>query len=250
VEYFSIAGDAFAPQNGRMYTLHIGNKNYSSWSLRPWALMSELGIAFEEVNHVFGADFARTIDGKSPSHKVPVLHDDARIVWDSLAIAEYLADRHANVWPTDAGARAWARCAAAEMHSSFQALRNTCGMNCGVRVKLHGQSEALKKDIARVGELWIEGLARFGGPFLAGAKFGAVDAFFCPVAYRIQSYGLELPPEAAAYAKRLLALASMQRWYEAALAEPYRDAEHEVEIAAAGTVTQDLRKPKKATTPA
>jgi glutathione S-transferase len=93
---------------------------------------------------------------------------------------------------------AWARCAAAEMHSGFQALRNTCSMNCGVRVKLHAQSEALKKDIARIAELWTEGLARFGGPFLAGAKFGAVDAFFCPVAYRVQSYGLELPPQARA----------------------------------------------------
>ena len=233
-----------------MYTLHIGNKNYSSWSLRPWVLMSELGLAFEEVNHVFGADFQRTIEGKSPSRRVPVLHDDGRIVWDSLAIAEYLADRHGGVWPTDANARAWARCAAAEMHSGFQALRNTCGMNCGVRVKLHAQPEALKKDVARIGELWTEGLARFGGPFLAGAKFGAVDAFFCPVAYRVQSYGLELPPQAAAYAKRLLALPSMQRWYEAALAEPYRDAEHEMEIAAAGTVTQDLRKPQKAKAPA
>jgi len=233
-----------------MYTLHIGNKNYSSWSLRPWVLMSELGLAFAEVNHVFGGDFARTIEGQSPSRRVPVLHDDGRIVWDSLAIAEYLADRHAGVWPTDGDARAWARCAAAEMHSSFQALRNTCGMNCGIRVKLHGQPEALKKDIARISGLWTEGLARFGGPFLAGAKFGAVDAFFCPVAYRVQSYGLELAPRAAAYAKRLLALASMQRWYEAALAEPYRDTEHELEIAAVGTITQDLRKALKARTPA
>jgi glutathione S-transferase len=181
---------------------------------------------------------------------VPVLHDDGRIVWDSLAIAEYLADRHGDVWPTDANARAWARCAAAEMHSGFQALRNTCSMSCGIRMKLNGQSEALKKDIARLSELWTEGLARFGGPFLAGAKFGAVDAFFCPVAFRIQSYGLELPPPAAAYAKRLLALGSMQRWYESALAEPHRDAEHELEIAAAGTITQDLRKPLKATAPA
>jgi glutathione S-transferase len=228
-----------------MYTLHIGNKNYSSWSLRPWALMSELGIPFTEVNHVFGADFSRTIEGKSPSRRVPALHDDGRIVWDSLAIAEYLADRHGGVWPTDADARAWARCAAAEMHSGFQALRDTCSMTCGVRMKLNRQSEALERDIARITELWSEGLARFHGPFLAGAKFGAVDAFFCPVAFRVQTYGLELAPQAAAYAKRLLALPSMQRWYEDALAEPYRDAAHEAEIAAAATLTQDLRKPQK-----
>jgi glutathione S-transferase len=233
-----------------MYTLHIGNKNYSSWSLRPWVLMSELGIAFEERRHVFGPDFARTIEGTSPSRRVPVLHDDGRVVWDSLAIAEYLADRHAGVWPTDAAARAWARCAAAEMHSGFQALRSGCGMNCGVRVKLHARSDALEGDIARIGELWTEGLQRFGGPFLAGAKFGAVDAFFCPVAFRVQSYGLELPPEAAAYAKRLLAVASMKRWYEAALAEPWRDPDHEVGIAAAGKITQDLRKPSKTSAPA
>jgi glutathione S-transferase len=226
-----------------MYTLHIGNKNYSSWSLRPWVLMSELGIGFQEQNHVFGQDFQRTIDGRSPSRKVPVLHHEGRIVWDSLAIAEYLADRHPGVWPTDVNARAWARCAAAEMHSGFQALRNTCGMNCGIRVKLNAQSDALKKDLARIGELFVEGLGKFGGPFLAGPKFGAVDAFFCPVAFRVQSYGLELPAAAAQYVQRLLALPSMKRWYEAALAEPFRDQDHEVEIAAAGRILEDLRKP-------
>lgn len=229
-----------------MYTLHIGNKNYSSWSLRPWVLMSELGIPFQEAGHVFGQDFQRTIEGRSPSRKVPVLHDEGRIVWDSLAIAEYLADRHANVWPTDANARAWARCAAAEMHSGFQALRGTCSMNCGIRVKLHAQPDALKKDVARIAELFTEGLARFGGPFLAGARFGAVDAFFCPVAFRVQSYGLELPREATGYVERLLAAPSMRRWYEAALAEPYRDHDHEVEIANAGRIVQDLRKPQAA----
>jgi glutathione S-transferase len=229
-----------------MYTLHVGNKNYSSWSLRPWALMSELGIPFEEVNHVFGAGFLRSIAGKSPTNRVPVLHHDGRQVWDSLAILEYLADRHAGVWPTDANARAWARCAAAEMHSSFQALRNTCGMNCGIRVKLHNVGEPLARDIARIAELWTEGLNRFGGPFLAGREFGGVDAFFCPVAFRVQSYGLELPEAAAAYARRLLAAPSMKRWYDAALAEPWRDADHEAEIPHVGRIVQDLRAPARA----
>ena len=224
-----------------MYTLIIGNQNYSSWSLRPWALMSELGIAFEEVNHVFGAGFARSIAGKSPTNRVPVLHHEGRVVWDSLAIIEYLADRHGGVWPTDASARAWARCAAAEMHSSFQALRNTCSMSCGIRMKLDTFPEALKSDLARLAALWTEGLQRFGGPFLAGREFGGVDAFFCPVAFRVQSYGLELPDAAAGYARRLLAAPSMRRWYEAALAEPHRDADHEVEIAQAGKIVQDLR---------
>ena len=233
-----------------MYTLHIGNKNYSSWSLRPWALMSELGLPFDEVGHVFGAGFAASIAGKSPTARVPVLHHDGRVVWDSLAIIEYLADRHGGVWPTDADARAWARSAAAEMHSGFQALRNTCGMNCGVRVKLHAIGEALQKDLARVGALWTEGLGRFGGPFLAGREFGGVDAFFCPVAFRVQSYGLELGEPAAAYARRLLAAPSMKRWYDAALAEPWRDQDHEVEIAQHGRILQDLRAAPKVAAPA
>ena len=224
-----------------MYTLHIGNKNYSTWSLRPWALMSELGIPFEEVMHVFGPGFLRSIAGRSPTNRVPALHHEGRIVWDSLAIVEYLADRHAGVWPTDASARAWARSAAAEMHSGFQALRNDCSMSCGVRVKLNRSSEALAKDIARIAELWTEGLNRFGGPFLAGREFGGVDAFFCPVAFRVQSYGLELPEPAAGYARRLLAAPSMKRWYEAALAEPWRDAPHDAEITASGRIVQDLR---------
>ena len=233
-----------------MYTLHIGNKNYSSWSLRPWALMSELGIPFEEVNHVFGAGFAKSIAGKSPTARVPVLHHDGRIVWDSLAIVEYLGDRHGGVWPSDANARAWARSAAAEMHSGFQALRNTCSMNCGVRVKLESVNEALAGDLARMGTLWNEGLQRFGGPFLAGREFGGVDAFFCPVAFRVQSYGLELPGPAAAYARRLLDAPSMRRWYDAALAETTRDHDHEIEIANVGRIVQDLRVAPRVPAPA
>ena len=225
-----------------MYTLHIGNKNYSSWSLRPWVLMRELGIPFTETLHVFGPGFKAKSSGGSPSGKVPCLHDDKRVVWDSLAIAEYLADRHPGVWPTDADARAWARCAAAEMHSGFAALRNTCSMNCGIRVQLHARPEALQKDLDRLQELWLEGLQRFGGPFLAGKSFGAVDAFFSPVAFRVQSYGLQLAPPAMQYVQRLLSLPSMRQWYEEGLAEPYRDAPHEEEIAQAGRITQDLRK--------
>jgi len=227
-----------------MYTLHIGNKNYSSWSLRPWILMRELGLAFEEKLHVFGAGFKVKESGLSPSGRVPALHDGKRIVWDSLAIAEYLAERHAGVWPADEDARAYARCAASEMHSSFGTLRNDCSMNCGVRVELNGHSEALRADVARLCELWSEGLKRFGGPFLAGAKFGAVDAFFCPVAFRVQTYGLELPAEHQAYVDRLLSLPGMKAWYEAGLAETFRDQPHEDELAAAGRITRDLRAAK------
>ena len=223
-----------------MKTLHIGNKNYSSWSLRPWILMTELAIPFKERLHVFGPTFDARGAG-SPANKVPCLIDDGRIVWDSLAIAEYLAEDHPPVWPKDRDARAWARSAAAEMHSGFQALRNDCSMNCGVRVKLHTHSEALAKDVERMAELWNEGLARFGGPFLAGPAFTAADAFFAPVAFRVQSYGLTLPGPAAGYAARLLALRGMKRWYEDALAEPWRDPPHEAEIAQAGRIVEDLR---------
>jgi glutathione S-transferase len=229
-----------------MYTLHIGNKNYSSWSLRPWVLMSVLGIPFEERLHVFGPGFKAKSTIGSPSGKVPCLNDGPRIVWDSLAIAEYLAERHPGVWPEDADARAWARCATAEMHSAFGALRSGCSMNCGVRVKLHKHSPELAQDIARLDELWRDGLDRFGGPFLAGKQFTAVDAFFCPVAFRVQTYGLELSPAASAYAKRLLALPAMQQWYSEGLAEPYRDPPHEDEIRGVGTLTQDLRREKVA----
>ena len=224
-----------------MYTLHIGNKNYSSWSLRPWILMVERGIDFEERLHVFGPGFDARRIARSPAGKVPALHDGDRVVWDSLAIAEYLAEKHAGVWPKDFGARAWARSAAAEMHSGFGTLRDVCSMSCGIRVQLHAQPEGLRKDVARVAELFEEGLARFGGPFLAGDAFTAVDAFFCPVAFRVQSYGLELPRTPDAYVKRLLALKGMQRWYEEALREPWRDLPHEAEIARSGKVTQDLR---------
>jgi glutathione S-transferase len=176
-----------------MYTLHVANKNYSSWSLRPWVLLSELGIPFEERLSPFlpgsGSSWA-DFRAFSPTGRVPCLHDGDEVVWDSLAIAEYLAERHAGVWPPDARARAWARCAAAEMHAGFATLRNDCTMNCGVRVRLHGVSASLQKDLARLGELWNEGLQRFGGPFLAGRSFGAVDAFYAPVAFRIQTYGL------------------------------------------------------------
>ena len=210
-----------------MYTLHIGNKNYSSWSLRPWILLRELGIPFAERQHVFGVTFNARVEAKSPSGRVPVLHDGERVVWDSLAIAEYLAERHEGVWPKDAGERAWARCVAAEMHSSFETLRTLCSMTCGTRMRLRQVTEALRRDIARLEAIWGEGLQRSGGPFLCGKSFGAVDAFFCPVAFRWQSYGFELSPRSREYLQRLLDLPGMKEWYAAALAEPWRDTAHE-----------------------
>lgn len=235
-----------------MYTLYIANRNYSSWSLRPWLVMRELGIPFDERLMVFApgsnhAAFRRF----SPAGTVPCLVDslvDGQAdgectVWESLAIVEYLAERHAGVWPADPAARAWARSAAAEMHAGFGNLRSLCPMSCGVRVRLHGVSDALARDLARIDELWTDGLTRFGGPWLGGAAFSAVDAFFAPVAFRVQTYGLELGAAAAAYVERLLALSGMVEWYTAALAEPWREPAHEAEAAAIGTVIADLRAP-------
>jgi glutathione S-transferase len=226
----------------RMYVLYIANKNYSSWSLRPWVLLRELHIDFEEALKPFQPgsnwDQFRTF---SPSGKVPCLADGGRAVWDSLAIAEYLAERHEGVWPANVDARAWARCAAAEMHSGFSTLRETCPMCCAIRLRLSTITPALESDLRRIEELWIEGLNRFGGPFLAGDRFTAVDAFFAPVAFRTQSYHLEFARPAADYVQRLLDLPSMQEWYAAGLAEPWRDARHDIEIAKQGTIIADLR---------
>jgi len=223
-------------------TLYIANKNYSSWSLRPWVLMRELGIPFDEQVTPFSEDGSSSqFRSFSPSGKVPCLVDGDTVVWDSLAITEYLAERYPAVWPAEARARAFARCAAAEMHSGFQALRSTCGMSCGLRVRLHEVSPALAADLARIDQLWNDGLSRFGGPFLAGTAFTAVDAFFAPVAFRLQTYAPPVSATASAYARRLLALPAMQAWYEAALQEPWRDPAHEAETAAVGTILQDLR---------
>lgn len=225
-----------------MYTLYIANKNYSSWSLRPWILMRELDIPFEEHQVPFPSQGSfELFRAFSPSGRVPCLADDGWAVWDSLAIVEYLADRHAGVWPEDAKARAWARSAAAEMHSSFAALRNDCTMNCGVRIRLKPQSDALKQDLFRLSDLWNDGLERFGGPYLAGARFTAVDAFFAPVAFRAQTYGLEFTGAAAPYCARLLGLPAMREWYGAALAETWREPAHEAEMLGEGELLEDLR---------
>lgn len=225
-----------------MYELFIANKNYSSWSLRPWILMRERQIPFtERLTPLHEGSNWEAFRAFSPAGKVPCLHDGGAVIWDSLAITEYLAERHDGVWPREAAARAWARCAAAEMHAGFAALRTHCTMNCGVRMRLREQPAALVRDVERVEELWNEGLARFGGPFLAGGAFSAVDAFFAPVAFRVQTYGLALQGEAAAYASRLLALEGMRAWYAAALAETWRETAHEAELLAAGTMLEDLR---------
>lgn len=224
------------------YTLITANRNYSSWSLRPWVLMTTLGIAFEDRIAPFASmdnyDAFRTF---SPTGQVPVLIDGARTVWDSLGIALYLGERHDGVWPTDADARAWAMCAATEMHGGFGALRNERTMTVGQRVTPHATSPRLARDVARLTELWEEGLSRFGGPFLAGDTFGAVDAFFAPVAYRVRTYGIDVGAAGAGWVARMLEQPAMRAWEDAALAETFREDAHEAEVAAVGEVVEDHR---------
>jgi glutathione S-transferase len=223
--------------------LHIANKNYSSWSMRPWVLMHALGLAFEEKLWAFDhPDVNRaTFAQFSPTAKVPCLQDGSTVVWDSLAITEYLAERHAGVWPAAPAARAWARCAAAEMHSGFGSLRSICSMNCGVRVALNHVPADLQRDLDRIGALWADGLQRFGGPYLAGTHFTAVDAFFAPVVMRVQTYQLSVSEPAQAYVRTLQQHPAVQAWYQQALAETFRDPAHETDWQAVGSLQADLR---------
>ena len=224
------------------YALITANRNYSSWSLRPWLLMTALGIPFiDRIEPFAQASNYAAFRSFSPTGQVPALIDGDRTVWDSLGITLYLADRHPAVWPTDEAARAWAQCGTAEMHSGFATLRNDCTMNVGVRVEPHMHSPALNRDIARLAELWSEGLARFGGPFLAGSAFTAVDAFYAPVAFRVRTYGLDVGPVGQAWVDHMLALPAMQAWEKAALAETWREDSHEAEIGAAGRIVADYR---------
>jgi glutathione S-transferase len=228
-----------------MYELFIANKNYSSWSLRPWVLMRELSIPFAETLIPFGnLPDGTSIADVSPSGRVPCLRDGQLRVWDSLSIVEYLAERHEHVWPLNAAARAFARSAAAEMHSGFFELRGKCGMNCGVRVRLGDIGAPLALELERLNALWLKGLEKFGGPFLAGPQFTAVDAFYAPVATRVQTYGLQLKPAAMQYVSRLLELESMQDWYAAALQEPWRHEEYEEAVR--GILVEDHRVPQTA----
>ncbi|KAM0326102.1 hypothetical protein ACHAQA_006695 [Verticillium albo-atrum] len=213
-----------------MTTLYIGNKRYSSWSMRPWVLMKAFNIPFEEKIYFFIPGIRQPAFREfSPSGKVPTLNHDGTIVYDSLAIIEYLAEDHPAVWPRDRQARTYARCAASEMHSGFGALREQCGMNVGLRIDLGTPDEALQRDLDRIDALWSDGLERFGGPWLAGAEFSAVDAFFAPVASRVETYGLALSAPALAYAKRLLEHPAVAQWVAEGLQETARCEMHEAE---------------------
>ncbi|WP_088311440.1 glutathione S-transferase family protein [Novosphingobium sp. B 225] len=224
------------------YTLITANRNYSSWSLRPWVLMKALGIPFEDRLEPFTKpDNYEDFRKFSPTGQVPVLIDGARVIADSLGIALYLAERHPGVWPADKEARVFAQGAVAEMHGGFGHLRNDCTMNVGVRVQPKPMSEGLRRNVARVREIFEQGLAQFGGPWLAGAEFSAADAFFAPVAFRIRTYGLDVG-KGQAWVDHVLAHPAMLDWEAQALAETWREESHEEELAAAGVITADYRK--------
>ncbi|WP_024508659.1 glutathione S-transferase family protein [Bradyrhizobium sp. ARR65] len=206
-------------------TLVIGNKNYSSWSMRPWLAMRASDIAFEEVFIPLYTDNPadkQRILSYSRSGKVPSLVDGDITVWDSLSIIEYLAERfpEKKLWPEDRAMRAHARSISAEMHSGFMPLRNECGMNLHRPVGAVALSSDALANIARIEEIWSECRRRFGsrGPFLFGAFSGA-DAMYAPVVHRFRTYAIEVGAEAKAYMQTMMALPAFREWTEAALAE-------------------------------
>jgi glutathione S-transferase len=220
-----------------MQKLYIGNKNYSSWSMRPWVLLTQAGIPFEEVRVRFdsfdaGSDFRKALSGITPVSKVPVLVDGDLVVWDTLAIAEYLAEKYPQhaLWPADTHARARARSICAEMHSGFGHLRSHCPMNIEASLPDIGalvwrDKPGVRTDVARLVSMWSELLQAHGGPMLFG-KFCIADAYFAPVCMRLRTYALPVPPEIAAYVQRVCALPGVQAWIEGALAEQdFRDFE-------------------------
>jgi glutathione S-transferase len=225
-----------------MLQLVIGNKNYSSWSMRPWVLMRHAGVAFEEIKLRFDftpdSSFYRELGRYTPVAKVPVLLIDGFAVWDTLAIVETLAQRMPEqpLWPRDALQRARSRSLCAEMHAGFSALRSQCPMNIEaslpeVGARVLTEHAAVRRDLARIDAMWSEALAASGGPFLFGA-FGIADAYYAPVVARTRTYGLPLSAAASAYAERVWAAPGVSHWVADALAEkdfldfeePYRKA--------------------------
>lgn len=210
--------------------LYIGNKNYSSWSMRPWVLMREAQIEFEEIMVRFDgftpdSRFKQSVASISPTGQVPILVDDGLVVWDTLAIAEYLAEKfpEKRLWPDDHAARARARSLCAEMHSGFSALRNACPMNIEAHLPHVGalamrDKPAVRHDLKRLSEMWTTQLKDHGGPMLFG-RFCIADAFFAPVVMRLKTYVLPVPAEVSAYMQRVIATTGVAAWIRDALQE-------------------------------
>lgn len=211
-------------------SLYIGNKNYSSWSMRPWVLLRQSGIAFDEVMVRFDSftgdsRFKQRLGPISPAGRVPVLVDDDFVVWGTLAIAEYVAEKfpEKNLWPRDPQARARARSLCAEMHSGFGALRSACGMNIEADLAEAGKiiwrdKPAVRADVARIVEMWSELLTMHGGSMLFG-EFSIADAYFAPVCMRLRTFALPVPEAITAYVQRVAALPGVKTWIDGALAE-------------------------------
>ncbi len=209
--------------------LVIGNKNYSSWSMRPWVLMRQLDIPFEEIKLRFdfndGSPFRKAVARYSPAGTVPVLVMDAHAVWDTLAIVEALHEAYAQrgVWPVDPLKRARARSLCAEMHAGFSALRSLCPMNIEahlpeVGVRLWDEYDTLRRDVRRIEQMWADALQASGGPMLFGT-FSAADAYYAPVCSRFKTYGLPVSATTQAYMERVAALPGFRQWVADALAE-------------------------------
>ena len=213
-----------------MLKLFVGNKNYSSWSMRPWVLLRQAGIPFEEEAVRFdsfdaGSQFKTTMSALTPTAKVPVLLDGALAVWDTLAIAEYVAEQFPgkNLWPQDKAARARARSVCAEMHSGFTGLRGNCPMNIEASLPEVGaliwrDKSAVRSDVQRLVQMWTGLLQEHGGPMLFG-EFSIADAYFAPICTRLKTYALPVPRPIADYVQRVLALPGVAAWVEGALAE-------------------------------
>ena len=215
-----------------MLKLYIGNKNYSSWSMRPWVLLKQCGIEFDEVMVRFGDDtfavnssFKHAVLAVNPTGRVPVLVDDSLAVWDTLAIAEYLAEKfpEKKLWPQSVAARARARSVCAEMHSGFTALRNACPMNMEAALPDVGaivwrDKPGVKDDVARIVSMWTELLARYKGPMLFG-EFSIADAYFAPVCIRLKGYALPVPTNISDYLLRVYNLPGVKAWTNDALLE-------------------------------
>ena len=205
-----------------MFDLYIGNKNYSSWSLRPWLLMKHFGVPFtEHMVSVAGRDYNPALKPLAGNARVPSLHEDGFQVWESIAIAEFLAERYPAMWPADEKARARARSISAEMHAGFAKLRTAMPMNLKFKLKGKPATPEVQRDIDRVIEIWEEARTRFAtadGPWLFGS-FSVADAMFAPIACRFDVYNVALPPVAAAWRDTLLAHPAMREWSAAALLE-------------------------------
>lgn len=211
--------------------LYIGNKNYSSWSLRAWLLLRHLGLDFtEHTVSVAARDYNPALKPIAGNARVPCLHEDGFQIWESLAIGEYLAERHPELWPADARARARARSIAAEMHAGFGHLRKAMPFNLKYRLRGKAASADVQREIDRVVEIWADARTQFAtaeGPYLFG-RFTVADAMFAPLACRFYSYNVPLPPVALAWRDTILAHPAVREWYAAASLEtetvPHMDA--------------------------